>query len=93
MVLTLIVADTLAPLLSSFLTTSTCSLLHAQCRAVHPLYIMITITVLGVTRYVISLLFTVTSNVTSYYCMTSNVTEVRLLMNVTKVMRYKSKEL
>jgi len=42
-VLTLSVADVLAPLLSSKLTTSTYPLSHAQCRAVHPYYIMITV--------------------------------------------------
>ena len=40
-------------------------------------------------HYVISLLFTVTSNVTRYYCMTSNLTGVRLLANVMNVMHYK----
>ena len=44
-------------------------------------------------HYVISLLFTVTSNVTRYYCMTSNLTGVRLLANVMNVMRYKSNAL
>jgi len=42
-VLTSVAADMLAPLLSSFLTTSTCAHSHAQCRAVRPNYIMIRI--------------------------------------------------
>ena len=37
-----------------------------------------------VTHYIILLLFTVMSNVTRYFCMTSNLTYVRLLANVKK---------
>ena len=43
---------------------------------------MCTCAVLEVMRYIVLLLFTLTSNVTHYFCKTSNLAQVTLLSNV-----------
>ena len=60
-VLTIVVADMLTPLLSSWLTTLTCPLVHAWCRAVRPNYIMITISTITTCHKILN------TSVTSQY--------------------------